>query len=271
MHSVYRVYSLLCTLHFAICVLILAFDFESFVFILQNDDDKPCHYHAHNNMTSQHNLMTVQVVQFPLSSIYFLACMSSSAFSVAYLTVLMDVDNYSSDGVSQRVLDNLDEYSQKELLADLLFWCFLLAEIVVSTGCSTRHLASNEQLYFRCAFHWMAFYLICTPFEKRRGPNIASSVAFMVFLGLSFFTWTIASCEQPVQVMAYLHSFLDLILLLGHRWDPEPRLDTLLNCRLFMWPCRVFCCMQIFSFLLISILRTNETTAFFLLLYTHIF
>jgi hypothetical protein len=194
MHIIYRIYSFMCSAHFAVSVLVLALGYQP---------QAPVHANA-----------TV-----PLSSAYFAGSMASSAFSMAYLT-LADEEARFQGG----------EYTQQELLADLLFWAFLAAQTFVTLGCTTQRAGPVEQLYLRYAVRLGASYLICSPLEKRRGPNLAASAAFVAVLGLGL--WDAALVRtQPVLTLLYLHRFLELLLYVGHRWDGEPPVELLLNCR----------------------------------------
>ena len=189
------------------------------VFILERASPLTCHQLNRNESsppTAPHDTQ--------ITSIYFLVCMASSAFSVVYLVILENLN-----GVQE------EEYSQHDLLANLLFWCFLLAQSYVTLSCTLLgpySLVCTEHLYLRCALQFGCFYVICSPLDKRRGPDISTSGAFVLFMALSFFSVSIA-CPQPVTVLTYMHLFLDFLMLFGHRWEQKPPAETLLNCRLF--------------------------------------
>ena len=169
----------------------------------------------------------MMVDQTHLSSFYFLACMLSSIFSVLYLgsdfaTIAMDNNNEGSR-------------TDQGLFADLVFWCFLAAQTFVSLGISTQHTACIEQLYLRFLLRFCSFYVICSPSRDKGNTigNIVSSLAFVIFMGQTMLDAMVLICTEPILVVSYLHRFLELILLVGHRWDGEPSLEVVLNCRLF--------------------------------------
>jgi len=218
MHTIYRLYCVLCSMHFAVGVLVLSLGFQPQTFVLV----------AGNMSDAAGGWMRALPMHTPLSSVYFLASMFSSVFSMAYLT-LMDNSNNNMNENSKAASEV--EYSQQELLIDLVFWCFLAAETYVALGCTTQAIQPIEQLYLRFVLRMGASYIICSPLEKKRGPQLASSFAFVVFLGMSIVDMMLVRTE-PILVVFYLHRFLELLLMMGHRWDQEPSIEVLQNCRL---------------------------------------
>ena len=211
MHTAYRVYSLVCCINFALCVMILSLGYQPRALVLQlsNNDLFQCSSWNTTLWMERHNL--------PLSSTYFLAEMTSSIFSVFYLHL-------------QEI--NTEDTSQQEILADLLFWCFLFTQIYTSVGLQTMIQATADQLILRIVLHFGTLFLICSPIEKRRGPDISTSLGLVIFMGLAFISISM-TCSQATLVLSYLQRFLDLLLIVGHRWDSEPTVEVLLNNRLF--------------------------------------
>jgi len=217
MHIAYRIYSFLCSAHFAFCVLVISLGYNAPVILysVEVQDNIECFM---QNASRQHPEAHVSYTESPLSGLYFLACMSASAFSIVYLVLLESKE---------------EDYTQQDLLADLLFWCFTFAQFYVSLATNTLKLVSQEYLFLRLVLFCCTCYWICSPLEEHRGPDICTSASFVVFIALSFQSVTLASCNQSILVLCYLHRFMDFLLLLGHRWDKEPEAEGLLNCRVF--------------------------------------
>jgi hypothetical protein len=209
MHLAYRLFSLLCSAHFAVCVLLLSLGYRAqFSSVSTSVAEDRCNT---NNITAA----SVQVVGVSLTGAYFLACMGSSAFSMLYLVAVEE-----EEGDARR-------------LVEVLFWCYLGVQTYASLACLTLRLAPPEQLYLRWVLHVGAIYLVC----YRTAQDVSSSLGALIFLGGAYWSVLAACQSQPLQVLSCLHRFVEFVLLWGHRWDKEPSAEVLLNCRLFFTAC----------------------------------
>jgi len=238
MHFTYRLYSLICTLHPAFCVLLLSLGFQPSVLSLiihfppisieenngcllsfpilknnsTNDDDNP-HFLPYD----------VEIQPWILSSFYFLACISSSAFAMVYLFA-MDENAVTGSADQSGSLD----YAKG---SDLLFWCFLFACTCLSIALPTRKPSPLDQIYLRCLLHFGALFWLCAP-RERASHELSLSISLLILIASSFFT-TLVACSQVALVLSLIHRFLDLLLVFTHRWETHPPQETLYNSRLF--------------------------------------
>ena len=210
MHWVYRLYAFMCSAHLAFCVLELSLGYAPAAPTLSLKEDT-C---APNNTT----LLLLHPAPLPLSGLYFLACMASTAFSMVYLMLLEE--------------DGADQHQHMGLLADILFWFFLLTQALVSLGTLTLQPLPVEHLLLRWTLHCGALYLCLTGSQQPIAP-ITASVGFLIFLALSCVDATLGCGSQAVLVLCCVQRFLDLMLVLCHRWDAQPPEELLLNSRLF--------------------------------------
>jgi len=195
-------------MHFALGVFILWLGYHGRIPVLGTTSAE-CHA---PNQTSTARVLPVEYTH--VSSIYFLACMSSSIYAMAYLS-------FFSPGEEEQA-------AQYERFVDLMFWIFLSTQTYVSLGCTTERVAPMEQLYLRFTVRMGALYIICSCHAQKA----AASVAFVVMILSSVFEIGMMVCSESVLVVSYLHRFLEMILLVSHYWDQDPEKEMLLNCRL---------------------------------------
>jgi hypothetical protein len=216
MHFIYRIYCLVACIHPAISLLILSIGYapHTRALALVLTEDSVCF-----TANTTHQVQEAHPFETDISSAYFLACLASSGYAMLFLAAM---DN-----------DSGDESDDQVRLADLLFWCFLLLVSFLSLGCLSQHIASNEQLPLRTALHFGGLYLICSP--RREKHNLSIYIAVLVVLASAVMAASAAACSQPALVLCYLHRFLDLLLIVGHRWDqgegPVP-METVFNTRM---------------------------------------
>lgn len=193
MHVAYRIYSLLCTGHPAFCVLILSLGFQPAVLTLVIrtaasgfDVALACRSPDNNNSTLGGALASLVMEEepSPLSSLYFLASMSSSGFAMVYL--------YAMDDESGN--DETNNFSRS---SDLLFWCFLLGSICISIALPSHALCPWEQLYLRIVLHFGSLFILCGSVHLHRGigHEPALTLSLLVFLGSCVFSVVVA-CTQ---------------------------------------------------------------------------
>lgn len=230
MEIAYRVYNLLCVLHPAFCVLILSLGFQPAVHTLTivSADPSSC---VNSNSSSSSGSSTLRLDRelLVLSSFYFLACASASAFAVVYLFA-MDENNRGN------ILSGGDDAAGLDYArgSDLLFWCFVLASTCVSLGLPTQHpLPPLDQVYLRFVLHFGALFLLCAfPGGGQLQQQLSLSIALLTFLASCFFSTTV-SCSQVALALNCIHRFLELLLIFVHRWETQPPPETLYNSRLF--------------------------------------
>jgi hypothetical protein len=162
--------------------------------------------------------MMIEQQQLQLASGYFLGCLAASGFAMIYLTA-MDSHNHGGEEDHVRI-------------ADLLFWCGLLCITLMCVGGLTQRSVPTDRLLLRIALHFGGMYLICSP--RREKHNLSVYVAFLIVLSSYIVGITAAACTQAALVLSYLHCFLDLLLVMGHRWDQESEVppETLFNARM---------------------------------------
>ena len=183
MHLAYRLYTLLCTTHPAVCILLLSLGFQPTVLTLVNRLPVLCQLHA-ENYTAPLPAIFADPVPLAFSSFYFLACVFSSAFAMVYLYAMDDT-----------VADEPGSFSKS---SDLLFWCFLYANTCMSISLTTRHLTSQDQLALRCILHFGGLFLLCTSSEAspmRGSHQLSLTLALLLLMGSSLFATTLA-CSQ---------------------------------------------------------------------------
>jgi hypothetical protein len=226
MQLMYRVFTLACTVHPAFCVLLLSLGFQPTVrtLVVVHPDAAECTHTT--NETGSVRGPYLDEYAWGLSSFYFLACACSSAFAMVYLFAMEE--NTITGHVAADDPGTLD-YARG---ADLLFWCFLLDCTCVSLSLPTRPPPPIDQLYLRCALHFGALFMLCAP-RERAWHELSLSIALLLFLASSFFATTGVACSQVALVLSLMHRFLELVLVLAHRWEAQPPQATVYNARLF--------------------------------------
>ena len=225
MQFAYRVYSLICSSHPAFCVLILSLGLQPSTMTLVTRFSTVCPPPGNqiNNITFLPNAIVAaaEPESLALSSFYFLASVSSSAFAMVYLYAMDESDN------------NIDESNNFSRGSDLLFWCFLYASTCVSIALTTKQVSPIDQLHLRCVLHFGALFLLCSPNERgAQYHQLSLTIALLLVMGSSIFATTVA-CSQIALALCYMHRFLDLILILAHRWETALSKEVLYNSRLF--------------------------------------
>ena len=215
MDFIYRIYCLFACVHPAISLLILSIGCTPHARALAIM--LPMDVLCFSNNASSHTQDAVPF-EVDLSAAYFLTCLASSGFAMLYLAAM---DNQGGDMEDQI------------RLADLLFWCFLLGTTFLSMGTLTWQMMSSDSLQLRTAVHFGGLYLICSP--RREKHNLSIYIAILVVLASALVAAKAAACNQAALVLCYMHCFLDLLLVVGHRWDqgeePVP-METLFNTRM---------------------------------------
>jgi magnesium-transporting ATPase (P-type) len=162
-------------------------------FMVANNSSNGHHGSGHTSETFR-----VEPQLWALSSFYFLACVSSSIFAMVYL-VAMDERTRSDDN------GTLD-YARG---SDLLFWCFLFASTCLSLALPTRRPPPLDQLYWRCALHFGALFLLCTPKERSaQHHHLSLSIALLTLMASCLYC-TIVACTQ---VRVFAHPFIIVII-----------------------------------------------------------
>jgi hypothetical protein len=223
MHSVYRLYALLALLHPAVALFLLTLGFDPQVTVFHFNSWPASSCAAADNNSSGGNASSSlppppQPQQLQLASGYFLGCLAASGFSMVYLSVMDSNQQHNSDEVR---------------IADLLFWSRLLCITLMCVCCLTQRPVPTERLLLRIALHFGGLYLICSP--RREKHNLSVYVAFLLVLTSYVVAITVAACSQTALVLSYLHCFLDMLLVLGHRWDQGEEAvppETLFNARM---------------------------------------
>jgi hypothetical protein len=269
MHTIYRLYNVLCSLHLIVSILFLMSGFNgSFTFLTINHNDGhhslfPNTEHSHysdehlielntNNGTDQYYYSYVVFIENnSLSGTYFIASISAAIYSAIYLSLAqtsdsnreeslrflaIPYDNESGTGggeVEDLLESPVSAHTQNILLiSEIFYWSFVISYSYIAIASNTRELGSLELFYLRWIVHLFCVYtIICSPNPKKRRVDIASSIAFVAFIAETFMVISMARTQRNI-VVAYFHRFLDLLLLLGHRWDANPSWEIILNCRL---------------------------------------
>lgn len=190
-----------------------------------------------------------------LSGVYFIACISAALYSVIYLSLAQPTLNHvqednlrvlatpydtdsgtgnHEDTLLQAVVEPQSAANTMNILliSEIFFWSFMISYSYVALATNTLELGSIELFYLRWVVHLFCVYtIVCSPNPKKRRVDISSSMAFVAFIAETFIVISVAQTQRNI-VVAYFHRFLDLLLLLGHRWDASPTWEVILNCRL---------------------------------------
>jgi hypothetical protein len=227
---------MICSLHFLIAIALLLSGYcGSFHYL----------HISHSFDVQNNSSFTVSHNKLDLSAEYFIAEASACIFSIAYLSFFYS-DSVESEKISQTILsssydtgtdDPLSDTDQSKLssilmLSEMMYWGFVIASSYAAIASNTGELYTIEVLYLRVTVHLFSMYTICSQVNTKRRIDLISSLAFMVFIGETFVDISMTVTQMNL-VMAYFHRFLDFLLLLGHRWDANPSLEVILNCRLF--------------------------------------
>jgi hypothetical protein len=246
MHTVYRLYNCICTLHLFIAVVVLLFGLHGSFYYLEITKNSV----VINNSTLLHTSYSVLRSKITLSAAYFIACISASLYSMVYLSLFSDNNSNNSTSAfyynfhpNNTLTDDesnstvVSHHNQSMfMLSEMGFWGFLVAYSFIAIASNTLELGTMELLYIRLLLHLFCIYTIILGSPQMymidKKVDIVSSIAFMTFIGETFIVISVAGTQVNL-VMAYFHRFLDCLMVLGHRWDTNPCCEIILNCRLF--------------------------------------
>jgi hypothetical protein len=241
MHSIYRLYNIICSFHFIIAIAVLLAGSNGSFHYLKIIEI---------NRINQTTISTISIVEadISLSAPYFIASVSACIFSIAYLSFFYS-DTIESQRISQAILssaynnnsnlnnedlqpEEISNFSSIILLSEMMYWGFVISSSYTAIASNTATLQTIDFLYLRLLVHLFSIYTICSQANSKRQIDLISSLAFMVFIGETFVDISLTGTQINI-VMAYFHRFLDFLLLMGHRWDSAPSWEIILNCRLF--------------------------------------
>lgn len=249
MHLAYRLYNALASLHLLIgTLLLLTGVYGSFHYISTEEkaqSDTPTSWDRiiESNATAA---WEVNVRGFTLSGPYFISCVSAALYSTLYLsffiqsTATKEEDNqlwsktpyYHAEADPEN--DELQRWANLMIVSEIVYWSFVMSYSYVAMASNTLVLNSAEFFYLRLVIHLFCIYTICSSaHHKAKRVDIPSSFAFVGFVAETFFVIASAHTQLNI-VMGYFHRFLDLLLILGHRWDHDPSWEVIMNCRLFI-------------------------------------
>lgn len=249
MHLAYRLYNALASLHLLIgSMLLIAGTYGSFRYVsteqqsntIIREIDGP----FFEPLSSWDNTTTTWAVSlqgFTLSGPYFISCISAALYSTVYLSLFSQdkednqlwskISYYQTEADQQ---DTLEQWANLMIISEIVFWSFLLSYSYVAVASNTLMLNSLDFFFLRIVIHLFCIYIICSPAQhKTKRVDIASSLAFVGFVAETFIVIVSARSQINI-VMGYFHRFLDLLLILGHRWDQNPSWEVIMNCRLFV-------------------------------------
>lgn len=253
MHTAYRIYNSLCTLHLPISVILMLSGFGgSFRYLDIKASPSHSHYYYYNHNLDAKNKTTdffqVEEELLTLSTGYFLASFSACLYAIVYLSLnkseqvpsLLNLPYYYSE-VNNNNNNNADvneEHHSTEginlaMLSEMVYWSFVLSYSYIAIASNTLYLGSLDFLYLRLLVHMFCIYIICSQNNKTNSRvDIVGSIAFIALIGETFLVIAVSGTQSNL-VMSYFHRFLDFLLVLGHRWDMNPTWEVILNCRLF--------------------------------------
>lgn len=172
----------------------------------------------------------------PLNKEVFVCTILAVAFSILYI-YLSNLDNQRP--YLQNTKD--DEYICEQDFAHslenirLIFWAFLYMQYFVVFS-ALNILVTMEGKYLYVTLKVIIVWLLCrTGREKKSG-------FFLVCTGLAYIylLWIFAICFHNASqlyrkrlIVFTVETLLDAILVLGHCWDAQAPIITVLNCRLF--------------------------------------
>jgi hypothetical protein len=241
MHTAYRIYNSLCTLHLPISIILMLSGFMgSFRYLDIKAHSHYYYYHNHNldirNKTT--DFFQVEEELLTLSSGYLIASISSCLYAIVYLSL------YKAETPSLLALpyyhgeNDLNEERSAEgvnlaMLSEMIYWSFVLSYSYTAIASNTLYLGTLDFLYLRLLVHLLCIYIICSLNNKTNSRvDIVGSIAFIALIGETFLVIAVSGTQSNL-VMSYFHRFLDFLLVLGHRWDMNPSWEVILNCRLF--------------------------------------
>jgi hypothetical protein len=264
MHTAYRIYNACCSLHFIICIIVLMAGFEgSFHFLTVSTIvlDRPPNANSgfsifsldsswqHKENLTSNMMWRVSERGCSLSGPYFISCVSAALFSMIYLSLSSSHETQGEGAMMTSMMSSfyyhhmeqeqqqaehhdVDAWSNMVMISEIIYWSFLISYSYVAIASNTLGLGSVELFYLRLLVHLFCLYTICSPTGKRKRVDITSSIAFVAFITETLVVISMAYTQTNI-VVAYFHRFLDLLLILGHRWDSNPTWEVILNCRLF--------------------------------------
>ena len=244
MHTVYRLYNCICTLHLFIAVVVLLFGLHGSFHYLEISKSS----FVIMNSTLAHISYSVLRSEITLSAAYFIACISATLYSMVYLSLFSNNNNSitafyynfhpNNTLPEDETNSNVDSHHNQSMLmlSEMGFWGFLVSYSFIAIASNTLELGTMELLYIRLLVHLFCIYTIILGSPQMymidKKVDIVSSIAFMTFIGETFIVISVAGTQVNL-VMAYFHRFLDCLMVLGHRWDTNPCFEIILNCRLF--------------------------------------
>jgi hypothetical protein len=271
MHVIYTVYVLICVSQTALFLLIISQGIH-FVGVDLNDAGPPIpfpfkivsqpnnlnlsnneiyRYYLRtvlndNNNSKQHKLdYTVYPTIVLISENIYLdkeACICSILavlFSVLYI-YLHKLDQQSSfletNADNEYFYDAVNEHRLKALeMVRFIFWIFVFMQYLIVFSSTSLPIKTEERNLYVLLKVMIVWFLCKTGKEKKTGIVFLTMIAAYLYM-LWIFAISLSRRDISYKkslILFTLETILDAVLILGHHWDKQAPIITVLNCRLF--------------------------------------
>lgn len=175
---------------------------------------------APNNTTNLH------VHEYPVHVQGLLSILSVLAFFFAIQTMS------STEHEMLATMDYSLENMEKNMLWDAIFWIYVFGSHLLTIGI-TLNICDVYLLIFSVLTLHYCLYKGCLP--KQEVMNLTKQNLY--FLGyIAALTLAYNNSQQPALLLWIV--IFDYIMAVGHTWDTNISMDTIINCRLFYICCQ---------------------------------
>lgn len=142
----------------------------------------------------------------------------------------MQTMNYTENDIT--AYDYNVEFIENNFLWNGMFWIYCLGAHLILIGI-VMQTADLYCLLLTSILTFYALYLICIP--KGDNINLTRDNVFILAYALAIMIIYVNSQKQDLIIWIVI---LDYCLGIGHTWDKQATLDTIVNCRLFYICCQ---------------------------------
>lgn len=226
MHKAYKFLVAVCAIQMAASLLVLGTNppctlVLSSIQPTATSQDDVCHYYRRQryNRSFAETDPNAQALQITFHTYHLEACVFlSSIFATSFAALYMQL--------YERMDITLDA---PETLACLVTWAFSATQFAATLGLTQEGaIMAHDTFLLQLSAHLFGLLVACgTPPQM----PLWTLAAMLIPTGQLIYAMTHA-CSQTGLVMLVMQLFMDILLFIGHRWDPVPTLECLQNSRL---------------------------------------
>lgn len=180
------------------------------------------------------NTSQLQVKEIPFQAQTSLGFLSFIAFFFAMQTMKsLDSSSEGGGGYDLVSIDYNQEFVEQNTMWNLLFWAYVFGSHLLTFGI-ILNVGDIYLLGFSSVICQYCLYQACLP---RHSEQVSVTRENMYLLGYALGIFLIAYTAQVPSLILWV-VLIDYALGIGHAWDKQATIDTVVNCRLFYACCQ---------------------------------